>query len=74
MSGTALEAELAALGLAGRVEERGPLAVVTVHDARAAADPAVRAAAVALAAAHGFASLALELHDDAGDRAPLSRD
>lgn len=74
MSAPSLETALAALGLAGHVEARGPLAVVTVRDARPAADPALRAAAVALAAEHGFASLALELDDHAGDRAALPRD
>ena len=74
MSATALATALARIGLTGRVEALGPMAVLTVRDARAAADPGVRAAAVALAAEHGFASLALEMDDDAGDRAALPRD
>jgi hypothetical protein len=68
---------LAVLGLAGTVETRGKLAVLALRDAKgwhAARDPQVRAAAVALAAEHGFTNLALALEDDCDGRAPLSRD
>ena len=72
MSTASLQAELAALGLVGSLETRGTLAVLTVRDARAAGDDAVRERAVSLAARHGFTHLALELEDD--DRASLSGD
>jgi hypothetical protein len=73
VSAETLEAQLAALGLAGTLETRGTLAVLTLRDAHAAGDEAVRAAAVTLAARHGFTHLALEL-DDGDDRASLPRD
>ncbi|HEX6534092.1 MAG TPA: hypothetical protein VF041_05820 [Gemmatimonadaceae bacterium] len=72
MSAEALEAALEALGVHGRVEVRGKLAIVTVRDAAALRDPAVRERAVAAAQSHGFTNLALELGHD-GD-APLSGD
>lgn len=72
MSAEALATALEALGVRGRVEARGKLAIVTVRDADALRDPALRERAVAVAQAHGFANLALELGRD-GD-APLSGD
>ena len=65
MSADSLQAQLASLGLAGTLEAQGTLAVLTVRDARAAGNDAVREQAVALAARHGFTHLALEL--DVGD-------
>ena len=73
MNAGSLEAQLAALGLAGTLEARGTLAVLTVRDARAAGDDAIRERAVTLAARHGFTHLALELEDD-DDCASLSGD
>ena len=72
MSAASLQAELAALGLAGTLEARGTLAVLTVRDVRAA-DDAIRESAVTLATRHGFTHLALEL-EDGEDRASLSGD
>ncbi len=72
-SGDALAARLATLGLAGTIAVRGKLAVLTLRDASPLRDAALRAAAIAAAAEHGFTNLALEL-DDGGDRASLSRD
>jgi hypothetical protein len=69
----ALARGLAALGIRGAIETRGGMAVLTVRDLRPLEDPAVRSAALALAAEHGFTTLALELHDG-DDRAPLPRD
>jgi hypothetical protein len=69
----ALEQRLAALGLAGRVEARGTLAVLTLRDPSALAASERRSAAVALAAEHGFTHLALELEDDPDDRASVPR-
>lgn len=72
----ALAHRLAAIGVAGRVEAHGAVAVLTTRDPaalHALHDPAVRAAAIAAATAAGFTTLALEL-DDREDRAPLPRD
>lgn len=74
MSVRILESELAALGLAGALEARGKLAVLTLRDVRAVGDETVRAAAVALAIRHGFTNLALELDDGTDDRASLPGD
>ena len=73
MNEESLRAQLAALGLAGTLETRGTLAVLTVRDVRTAGDDAVRERAVTLAARHGFTHLALEL-EDGEDRASLSGD
>lgn len=73
MSAERLAHALAALGLDGRVEARGALAVLTVRDAGAARDPALRRAAVSAAEREGFANLALEI-EDADASAPLPRD
>jgi hypothetical protein len=74
MSAEALEQQLAAIGLVGRVEARGALAVLTLRDPGAVAIADRRAAAVALAGENGFTHLALELdEDDRDDRASLPR-
>lgn len=72
MSVDGLAGALAGIGLRGRVEARGKLAVLVLRDPSAARDPEVREAAVAAALAHGFTNLALEL--DEHDRAPLPGD
>ena len=65
----ALAAALAAEGLRCDVEERGRLAVLlTADDAASLADPALRRRAAALAAAHGFSHVALELAPAEGPR------
>lgn len=75
MSVDELRAGLAALGIDGVVEARGALAVLTIHgDSSAVREPSIRAAAVALAAKHGFTNLALEVLDESRDGAPLHRD
>jgi len=73
MSAKALEQQLATLGLVGRVEARGTLAVLMLHDPGALALAERRATAVALAAENGFTHLALELEDDRDGRASLPR-
>lgn len=73
MNAKVLEQQLATLGLAGRVEARGTLAVLTLRDPASLASAERRAAAVALAAEHGFTHLALELEDDRDGRASLPR-
>jgi hypothetical protein len=84
----ALAHALGALGIRGSVEARERLAVLVVDAATAApdlADAELRRAALALARAHGFTHLALELGDDgdvpsgasggdARDRAAFPRD
>jgi hypothetical protein len=72
MSVDHLTTRLEALGLAGVVEARGTLAILTLRDPQALGDPVVRKVAVAAAAEEGFTHLALEL-DDRDDRAPLPR-
>lgn len=70
-----LTAALASLGIEARVEARDALAVITVPNAGAAArlrDASLRRAVIALAATHGFTTVALELGNAADDRAPLS--
>lgn len=73
MSAEALARDLAALGLPGRVEVRGKMAVLIARDPARAGDPTVRAAAAAAAARHGFTNLALDL-DGADDGAALPGD
>jgi hypothetical protein len=75
LNADALRTGLVALGIDGVVEARGALAVLTVGgDSSALRDPAVRAAAVTLAAEHGFKNLALEVLEESRDRASLHRD
>lgn len=72
-----LAAALASLGLEAGVDARDSLAVITVPNADAAAplrDASLRRAVLALAATHGFKTVALELETDEVDRAPLSGD
>jgi hypothetical protein len=72
MSAQSLERQLARMGLAGKVEGRGKLAILTLDDLHATRTAEVRAAALALAAKHGFTNLAVELADETG--AALPRD
>lgn len=68
---------LASLGIDARVEARDSLAVVTVPNAETAArfrDVAIRRSVVALASAHGFKTVALELERAEDDRAAVSGD
>ncbi len=74
MSASALEAALAEMGIHGRVEAEGALAVLNVRDGMRLADPTTRATVVALAAQHGFTHVALELSDDPPDGAALPGD
>lgn len=74
MSAAALEAALAAIGVHGRVEAEGPLAILSLSDGSLLVDVATREAVVALATQHGFSHVALELTDEPPDGAPLSRD
>lgn len=69
-----LAAALAALGVHARVDARDTLAVLTVPNGDEAArlrDPALRRSVLALAATHGFKTVALELEIAADARAPL---
>jgi len=75
VSAQSLATALAEFGIPARVEPRDALAVVTVPNAETAErlrDPAVRRAVIALAAAHGFKTVALELAIAADDGAPVS--
>ncbi|HEX6807805.1 MAG TPA: hypothetical protein VF118_07435 [Gemmatimonadaceae bacterium] len=75
MSAPSLAAALAAHGVDARVDARDALAVITVPNAEAAErlrDPELRRAVVALAAQHGFKTVALELASATDDRAALS--
>ncbi len=74
MSAESLERALAALGLPGKVEARGSLAVLTVQGQISLEELRLRDAAVAVAADHGYTHLALELLDDVDDDAPLHCD
>lgn len=74
MSAVALEAALAELGIHGRVEAEGALAVLSLRDGMRLADPQTRDAVIALATRHGFTHVALELSDDPPDGAALPRD
>jgi hypothetical protein len=74
VSARALEIALGACGIAGRVEARGALAILTLDAGRTAlADEARRTRALAVAREHGFTHLAVE-YLDADDRAALRRD
>ena len=73
----ALVAALATVGVAGRVETRGNLAVLVTGNEGAAllADPDVRRRALAAAREAGFTHLAVELMPgDPRPDAPVSRD
>lgn len=75
MSAHSLAAALAAQGVDARVEARHTLAVLTLPNAAAAErlrDPELRRAVIALAADHGFKTVALELASASDDRAALS--
>lgn len=72
MSAASLERALGDRGVRAVVEARGPLAVLTLADDRSI-DESLRAELVALAPAHGFTHIALELTDDADERAALHR-
>ncbi len=75
MSALSLAAALAAHGVDARVEARDALAVITVPNGGAAErlrDPELRRSVVALAAQHGFKTVALELASATDDRAALS--
>jgi hypothetical protein len=70
-----LATALASLGIEARVDARDALAVITLPNGEAAApfrDASVRRTVIALAEAHGFKTVALELGNAADDRAPLS--
>jgi hypothetical protein len=72
VSAATLERALGESGVGGTVEARGPLAILTLpHDH--VIDETLRATLVALAPAHGFTHIALEITDDADDRAALHR-
>ena len=68
-------AALAGIGLPGRVEPRGTLAVLLVDadTMTRLGEREVRAAALVLAREHGFTHLAVELSTDPGPDAPLLR-
>lgn len=75
MTAPSLAAALAAHGVDAHVEARDALAVITVPNADAAErlrDPDLRRAVIALAAQHGFKTVALELASATDDRAALS--
>ena len=74
MSAERLERALAALGVPGKVEVRGSLAVLIGEQHVSLQEPRLREAAVSLAAVHGHTHLALELLDDVDDGASLPRD
>lgn len=74
MSAPSLAAALAALDVDARVEARDALAVITVPNADVAerlCDAELRGAVIALAARHGFKTVALELASPTDDRAAL---
>jgi len=74
VSATSLAAALTAHGVDARVEGRDALAIVTVPNADAAErmrDVDLRRAVVALAAQHGFKTVAIELARATDDRAAL---
>ena len=66
-----LARELAAHGVACRVEARGRLAVIRAADHAPLADPATRRRVATLANAHGFSHVALELDTRSDDREAL---
>jgi hypothetical protein len=74
MSAEELERRLAELGVPGRVEARGKLAILSLENPGALAEAERRSAAVALAREQGFTHLALELGDDSDRRATVPRD
>jgi hypothetical protein len=74
LNADALRTGLASLGIDGVVEARGALAILIVGDSSALRDPAIRKAAVALAAEHGFKNLALEVLEESRDGASLHSD
>lgn len=64
MSAGELQAALAAQGIRAEVWAEGAVAVMTLdRDDASVADPAVRRSLVALALAHGFRNLALDVAD-----------
>ncbi len=74
MSAESLREALAALGLPGRVEARGALAVLSLEgDAAPLRDPGLRARAVSVASEHGFTHLALEVAGTPRDDAAVHR-
>lgn len=75
MSAASLESALARVGLEAAVEARERLAIVRAADATAAhAIGARRGEVTALAAAHGFSHVALELAPSGGRRESLRSD
>lgn len=76
MTADALAISLSAIAPGAEIERHGALAVLRVRDARPFADAALRAAALAAAAAHGVTHLALELltTEEATDDPSLPRD
>jgi hypothetical protein len=56
-----LERALHALGVRARVEARDGFALLIAADPAPLADPAIRAATIALAAEHGYRSVAVEV-------------
>ena len=75
MSAESLEESLRALGIECRVEAVERLAVLIPDGAVSALEDArIRREAIALLRDHGFTHLALEIMDDARDRATVHRD
>lgn len=74
--GEALAAALAERGVSGRVEARGPLAIIVTDaaGARQLGDAELRRAALALAREQGFSHLAVELGAPSAGDAALPRD
>lgn len=70
----ALERELRQAGIAAFVEPRDRLALLLGADAAALAEPSLRERVVALARAHGFTNVAVELDPSAASRAALPGD
>lgn len=66
-----LASALAAQGVPCRVESRGRLAVLVAADPAPLGDPATRRRVAALAMAHGFTHVALELDPPSDDREAL---
>lgn len=70
-----LTSALVSLGIEARVDARESLAVITVPNGDAASrlrHASLRRAVIALAKAHGFGTVAVELENAADDRAPVS--
>lgn len=75
MSADGLERALRAIGIECSVEARDRLAIIIPKTpARDFTEPALRRAAIALLAEHGFSHLALEIPGTPDADAPLSRD